>query len=209
MSDPVPRIAPLPPDAWDDDVRAGLREGGAVLAEDMQAALREGDYETLAELLPNSITTPLRHPRLAGSFVAYNALLLREGALEPRWREVLILRTCWRTGFQYEWLWHVRLAPRSGIDHADIEAIAGGSSAGVLTELESDLMAAADQLIERFRIDDPTWVRLADQLDEQQLIEVPYVVGTYACLAMAFNSFGMVPDDVLTTVDAPDVFRPG
>jgi 4-carboxymuconolactone decarboxylase len=209
MSDPTPRIAPLPLEEWDDDVRAALRQGSAVLAGNMQEALREGDYETLAELVPNSITTPLRHPRLSGYFLAYNALLTREGTLKPRWREVLILRTCWRTGFQYEWLWHVQLAPRSGIDRTDIDAIAGGSRAGVLTELECDLVAAADQLIERFRIDDPTWARLADQLDERQLIEVPYIVGTYTCLAMAFNSFGMVPDDVLKTVDAPEVFPAG
>ena len=34
-------------------------------------------------------------------------------------------------------------------------------------------------------------VALAEQLDERQLVELVFVVGTYTCLAMAFNSFGV------------------
>jgi hypothetical protein len=185
-----------------------LYQGSAVLAQDMQAALREADFDALAGLLPNSVTTPLRHPRLAGLFLAYNAMLLRSGALRPRWRELLILRTTWRTGFQYEWLWHVQLGPRSDITPADVKAIPEGSGAGVWSAIESDLLNAADELIDHYRIEDATWERLADELDERQLIEVPYVVGTYTCLAMAYNSFELQPDDVLKSVEAPSVPRP-
>ena len=60
--------------------------------------------------------------------------------------------------------------------------------------LEADLLAATDQLIDTHRIDDATWVRLAEHLDERQLVELVFVVGTYTCLAMAFNSFGVELD---------------
>lgn len=201
----MPRIAPLPPESWDDEVKAAMHQGIAVLAEDMQTALRAEDYDALTRLLPNSITTPLRHPRLAGLFVAYNAMLLRNGTLCDRWRELLILRTLWRTLFRYEWLWHVSLAARNGISRSEVDAIVEGPKAGVWTALESDLLSAADELIDHYRIDDATWMRLTEQLDERQLIEVPYVVGTYTCLAMAFNSFEIQADEVLGGVDAPAV----
>ena len=66
--------------------------------------------------------------------------------------------------------------------------------------LEADLLAATDQLIDGYRIDDDTWGRLAEQLDERQLVELVFVVGTYTGLAMAFNSFGLQLDPELQEI---------
>jgi alkylhydroperoxidase family enzyme len=71
----------------------------------------------------------------------------------------------------------------------------------VWTPLEADLLAATDQLVDGYRIDDATWARLAEQLDEPQLMEVAFVVGTYTCLAMAFNTFGIELDPDLDPVE--------
>ncbi len=61
-------------------------------------------------------------------------------------------------------------------------------------------LAATDQLIDHYRIDNETWARLASRLDEQRLIELVFVVGTYTGLAMAFNSFGIEVDAELHNV---------
>ncbi len=202
---PSPRITPLPTEEWNEEVVAAFHVGRDLMAENMKAALDKGDLQGLEGLLPVAVTTPLRHPRLAGRFMAYSGALLREGALKPRWRELLILRTLWRTGFHYEWLWHVHMAPRHDISSTEIVAITQGAEAEGWSSLESDLLRAADQLIDHYIIDDDTWSALSAQLCERQLIEVPYVVGTYTCLAMAFNSFKLQPEDVLATVEAPSV----
>jgi 4-carboxymuconolactone decarboxylase len=123
--------------------------------------------------------------------------------LEPRWRELMVLRVAWRTRSNYEWVQHVRLAPRYAITPAEIDAIAEGADASTWEPLEADLLAATDQLLDHYRIDDATWARLADQLDERQLMEVALVVGTYTCLAMAFNSFGIELDPDLDPGAAP------
>ena len=60
--------------------------------------------------------------------------------------------------------------------------------------LEAELLAATDQLVDRYRVDDETWSLLAKQLDPRQLVELVFVVGTYTGLAMAFNSFGLQLD---------------
>ena len=69
------------------------------------------------------------------------------------------------------------------------------------TPLEAELLAATDQLIDHYRVDDDTWARLAEHLDERQLVEVVFVVGTYTCLAMAFNSFGLQLDPELDAIE--------
>ena len=67
--------------------------------------------------------------------------------------------------------------------------------ARAVVSADRDVLAATDQLIDGYRIDDETWQRLATQLDERQLVEAVFVVGTYTCLAMAFNTFGLGHDD--------------
>jgi 4-carboxymuconolactone decarboxylase len=113
--------------------------------------------------------------------------------LEPRWRELLVLRVASRTGSDYEWRQHVRVAQQCGVTAEEIDAIARGADGG-WSPLEADLLTATDQLLDGYRVDDETWARLAAQLDERQLVEVVFVVGTYTCLAMAFNSFGIELD---------------
>jgi 4-carboxymuconolactone decarboxylase len=198
VSTPGPRIAPLAKDDWSEEAVAALR--AAFGDEAAQHLLAEGPH---APRVPNVLTTMMRHPRLTGPFIVYNAVLLNAPTLEPRQRELMILRVAWRTRSHYEWLQHVRIADACGITAEEVEAIGRGSSAEVWTPLESDLLAATDQLLERYRIDDATWARLAEQLDERQLIEVAFVVGTYTCLAMAFNSFGLELDPELEEIAAP------
>jgi alkylhydroperoxidase family enzyme len=190
----TPRIEPLPVDEWGDDEAAALRAAFGTRAVDR---FRGPD----APRVPNVLTTLMRHPALAGPFLVYNAVLLNAPTLEPRQRELMILRVAWRTRSPYEWVQHVRMAPSCGITAAEVEAIAAG--AGDWTPLEADLLAATDQMLDRYRIDDETWARLATHLDERQLIEVTFTVGTYVCLAMAFNSVGLELDPELDAVPAP------
>jgi AhpD family alkylhydroperoxidase len=156
-----------------------------------------------AAYVPNVLTTLMRHPGLAGPFLAYNQVLLSHPTLEPRLRELMVLRVARRTRSPYEWVQHVRLARRVGITAAEIDAIATDPDAHQWSSVETDLLAATDQLLDRYRIDDETWARLAGQLDERQLIEIAFVVGTYSCLAMAFNSIGLELDPELHSVPAP------
>jgi alkylhydroperoxidase family enzyme len=170
----------LPPEQWDDEVVAALH-----------SAFPEDVVERFRTDAPTAITTMLHHPELAGRWLAYNNVLLWSPALDPRLRELMILRVAHRTSSTYEWGQHVRLAERYGVTPRDVEAVKTGATDDAWTPLEHDLLTATDQLLDGYRIDDDTWSRLAAQLDEKQLVETVFVVGTYTCLAMAFNSFGL------------------
>lgn len=199
MSKPgAPRIAPLPRERWDDDVRAAMSAG---LPEKVAARFLSTGPDAVRP--PNVLTTLVHHPRLAGPWFTYSAVLLRDPALEPRHRELLVLRVAWCTRAEYEWVQHVRLAARVGISREEIEAVTRGADDGTWTPLEADLLRATDQLLADYRVDDETWARLAKHFDEQQLVELVFVVGSYTCLAMAFNSFGLQLDPELDPASAP------
>lgn len=193
-----PRLAPLPTDQWDGDARAALEQGFG--KEAVERFLSAGPD---AIPLPNALATMLHHPGLAGPFLAFNSVLLFAPTLPPRLRELMVLRVAWRTRSDYEWVQHVRLALGCGVTGDEIEAIGRGVGAGAWTPLEADLLAATDELLDGYRVADATWARLAEQLDEGQLVELVFVVGTYTCLAMAFRSFGLDLDPELRTVAAP------
>ncbi len=197
MSDPhAPRVSPLPLEDWDADARTAL--AGAFPAKVVNRLLSS---EPDAMPMPNVLATLVRHPTLAGPFMAYNSVLLTSKVLPARLRELIVLRVAWLTGSTYEWAQHVRTADRAGISADEVLLIPQGAFAESWTPLERDLLAATDQLIETYEIDDQTWQRLHDQVDEKQLLEILFVIGTYAALAMVFNSVGIQLDDGL--VDPP------
>jgi len=193
-----PRIAPLPAAEWDGEAVAAVR---SAFGEQAVAGMVSPGPD--ASPVPNVLTTLVRHPALAGPFLVYNAVLLRTPTLDARHRELMILRVAWRTRSPYEWLQHVRMARALGLADDELDAIGSGADAEVWGTLESDLLAATDQLLDHYRVDDDTWARLAEHLDERQLLELTFVVGTYTCLAMVFNSAGVELDPDLHTVDAP------
>jgi alkylhydroperoxidase family enzyme len=198
MNGAGPRIAPLPVGEWSEEAVAALRASfGEAAAERLLSTGPD------APRMPNVLTTLMRHPGFAGPFLAYNAVLLNTPAVEPRQRELMILRVAWRTRSEYEWGQHVRMAQSCGVTTDDIDAIARGADADLWSPLEADLLRATDELLDNYRIDDPTWDRLGAHLDERQLMEVAFVVGTYACLAMAFNSFGLELDPGLDATPLP------
>jgi alkylhydroperoxidase family enzyme len=192
--DAGPRLAPLPRERWGADERDALHAGFP------QAAARLLDDGPDGMPVPNVLGTLLHHPALAGPFLSYNRVLLEKPSIEPRLRELLVLRVAARSGSSYEWAQHTRLAASVGVTPEELDSIQGDIDRDTWSPLEADLLDATDQCIDHQRIDDTTWARLAAQLDERQLVELVFVIGTYTGLAMAFNSFGLQLDPGLEPV---------
>src|SRR5690349_15021200 len=96
-----PRIAPIDP-PYAPDVAAWL----AKWMPPGQAAPPLALFRTLA-----------RHPSLGDRMRPLGSALLGRGALPPRVRELLLLRTCARCGAEYEWGVHVTaFAAAVGLD---------------------------------------------------------------------------------------------
>jgi AhpD family alkylhydroperoxidase len=167
-----PRIPPLDPADRDDTARALLEGVGAVGSE------------------LNVFATLVRHPKLFRRWSAFGGALLLAGSLPPRDRELLILRTAWNNGCDYEWGQHVRIARDAGLD-AEIDRVIEGPAAAGLAPFDATLLEAADELHRDSVISDGTWARLRERYDEHQLIEVPMVVGHYALLGYTLNSLGV------------------
>ena len=59
------------------------------------------------------------------------------------------------------------------------------------------MLTAVDELLATAEVGADTWKALAEDLSEQQLMDLVFTVGAYDLLAMALRTFGVELDDDL------------
>jgi 4-carboxymuconolactone decarboxylase len=185
------RVPPLPEAERDDEVMALLRSTGW------------GDKAT-----SDVLTTVVRHRKLFAAWVPFGGVLLH-GSLPRRLREIAILRTAWRQGCAYEWAHHVGMGARAGLAEDEIADLARRDPVLDWPPLERAVVDAVDQLCTTSSVDDDTWQALAAELDDVQLVELPFLVGGYVMLGFALNSLGVtVPPDLPSLPSRPATLGP-
>jgi alkylhydroperoxidase family enzyme len=189
----VSRVDPLSPRDWPE----GLRES-------LAAAYRPADPrhpvpppDPAAPKGLNLMGTLAHHPELT---TAYNQLIrhaLYFSTLTPRQRELLVLRVAHRRDAPYEWAQHAYQGAVAGLSPEEVARVRAGPDAEGWDGPERALLRAADELVDRAEIAEPTYAALAADLDTRQLMDVVFTVGVYDLLAMALRSFAVDLDDDL------------
>jgi 4-carboxymuconolactone decarboxylase len=142
----------------------------------------------------NIFATLVRHAGLFRRWLPFGGKLLA-GKLPARDRELLILRSGWRCGAEYEWAQHVPIGKAAGLSDDEVERVKAGPDADGWDPFDAVLLRAVDELHDGSCITDGTWAALAERYDERQLIEVPMVVGHYHLVAFTLNSLGVQLED--------------
>jgi alkylhydroperoxidase family enzyme len=177
--DGEPRLRPLSPDEWPESIRElGLRVGptGRPVGES------------------NFLGTFARHEGIYRRWSAFALALLAHGSLPPRVRELMVLRTAWLCQGSFEWENHVAIAHDVGLSAAEVERVVVGPEDPEWNQDDAALLRCVDELHSLGSVTDATWERLAGQLDEVQLVEVPFLVGQYHLIAYVQNSLRIAPE---------------
>jgi alkylhydroperoxidase family enzyme len=172
-----PRVPPLDPSEWDEEI----------------AALRS-QLESTDRVL-NIYKTLAQHPKLLKRWGVFGTHVLFKSTLPARERELLILRTGWLCQSGYEWGQHVLIGRTAGLSDEEIDRVVEGPDAAGWAPADADLLRAADELHNDSFISDGTWQALAERFDTQQMIDVIFAVGQYHTVSMALNSLGVQLDD--------------
>lgn len=132
--------------------------------------------------------TQAHNPRVLQRMFAGN--LLDQGTIDPRTRELLILRTCARCGSEYEWGVHVALfSQRATLDAAAVAAtLKPLDEQDVLSAQERLLFRTVDELHDTSTICDALWDQLARQYSSAQLLEIIALVGNYHAISFVTNA---------------------
>jgi 4-carboxymuconolactone decarboxylase len=190
MTDPPqrPYLTPLAIDEWGPDEYAAV---GVLLGIPGDEVPRAGSGEPRDPSKFDILGVLARHPAMARDFLKFNTFLLQRGELPIRLRELAILRLAHARRSEFFWGEHVRVATAGGLSPSDIAGIAVGNKG--FDGVDRLVLEATDELLIAGRARPATWQRLVENLGTHQAMELIFVVGTYAMLAMACDSWGLVP----------------
>jgi 4-carboxymuconolactone decarboxylase len=129
------------------------------------------------------------HAELMSRMRPLGSGLLGHGALEPREREIVILRTSARAGAEYEWGVHAQaFGPRVGLTGEQVAASASGGAADPAWSVRDALLIRlADELHDRAAVSDELWAELAAHWTPPQLLELLVLAGWYRLIAYVIN----------------------
>lgn len=121
---------------------------------------------------------------LANPAIELNARQVwRASGLEPRARELVILRCAYTQQSTYEWHQHVRIAVGVGLTAADINAVRTWQDAPLFSEAERVLLAYVDALATTPRPSDEVFEAFAQGRSPAEVVGVTVLITLYFQLA--------------------------
>lgn len=136
------------------------------------------------------------HPEFyRGAFGALSRFISDETSTPHRQRELVILRTGWNCGSQYEFGQHTLFGRKAGLTDAEIVALTRPLTTFPWAEEDKLLLEMADELYIDCGVSDPTWVRLAARWSPKEILEFVVLIGSYFMVSAILNTFGVQLDD--------------
>jgi 4-carboxymuconolactone decarboxylase len=158
----------------------------------------------------NIFRTLAHNEALSKGFFELGGHLLGGGVLPVREREIVILRTGFRSGSEYEFGQHTRIGRRGGLTEDEIARLADSDSGQWNTD-DAALVALADELCEEDIVSEVTWQALRTRWTDAELLELLVLAGFYRLVSGMLNSVGVAlepsvpgwPDGVVGRHRAP------
>jgi alkylhydroperoxidase family enzyme len=119
--------------------------------------------------------------------------LLDRGPLSLREREIVIDRTCARTGCEYEWGVHVTtFAQAANMTDGQVRAtVLGDAMASCWSPAEQALIAAVDALHDRATLSDAEFAALSAHYDDAKIFEIILLCGFYRTVSYLANGLAL------------------
>jgi alkylhydroperoxidase family enzyme len=129
------------------------------------------------------------NPRVFGRVMAGG--LLDRGSITLRDREIVIDRTTWRCGSEYEWGVHVAFfGSKVGFGEVEVAGLCTDDpEATSFAPRERLLLRLCDELHATAKVGDALWKELAGEFTPEQLVELVVLAGLYHVISFATNAF--------------------
>jgi alkylhydroperoxidase family enzyme len=151
------------------------------------------DARKLLEAMPaklNVFRMLLQAPTCMRGFMSLGGAILRHQQLDPRLRELAILRVAALSKAGYEWTQHVPIARAVGASDAEISAMEHGASDGLDTKARA-VVRFTEECVRDVRVSDGTFAEARKHLGEQEVAELVLAIGYYMLVARWLETLGV------------------
>lgn len=160
------------------------------VAEPGTATGTPGDYWTTFALVPDLLTMA------RGDLIG----LLQPGRqLDPKLRELAIIRTGIVGDSRFEYSQHLKVARMVGIPEEKLAAIKGWTTSDLFAPVERAVMAATDEILSRNLVEDETFAALRKHLSDAQILELFVVIGLWRMHGLIVRALHLEYDNDTTT----------
>jgi len=144
--------------------------------------------------VPINLTRMLLHcpVPMVQSFLDF-ALSFRTGNLEPKLRELVILRMATLRGSSYELKHHLPAAKTAGLSEQEISSITSAQPSG-LDQKHSVMIQLVDDCSELGRVSDLTFEKASKIFSASEIAEATLLAGLYEMLACFLKTMGVELD---------------
>ncbi len=158
------------------------------------AAAETGIPEVLSNV--NLFRVLLHDPGVARVMAAVIKEMTLAGSLDPRLKELAILRVGWRLGAMYEWSNHYLIAKRTGVTDDEIMAVRQGPDDTRLDAAARAALQVVDEVLDHHIVAPSTLsaARLALR-DDPALLELLVLPGLYRTIATVLQTLDVPLED--------------
>ncbi len=151
----------------------------------VEEAIRRGKEVGLDDRFAtlNAFRAMLHSSRAAGAVAELLQTLMFHNTLNARARELVILRNGWRTGSEYEFCQHVRVAHDLKMTDEEILGIRDPNNCRAYNEVDRAVIRMADELLDDSQVSADTWGLLQQAFPDGELVELLLVAGFWRMIA--------------------------
>jgi alkylhydroperoxidase family enzyme len=143
----------------------------------------------------NAFRVMLNNPRAAGAVANLLRTLMFHNTLNSRARELVILRTGWRTGSEYEFCQHVRVSRDLKMSEDEILGVRDPDRCGAYSDVDRAVIRMADELLDRSQVSPETWAKLEKAFPAEELVELLLAAGFWRMIAGYLKTAKVPLDD--------------
>jgi 4-carboxymuconolactone decarboxylase len=180
----------------DDTTRFRPRQPRIAPIEKVAARAREVADGALVR--PINLTATLVHNRaVADATFALASVYFDPITIDPRLRELIILRMGWSTDSVYEFGQHVVAARKTGITDEEIRRTTEPIDESTWSPLEVTALRMVDDISRDDCVSDDVWGVMREQVDDRTAVAMIGLACYYRMVAGMLNSLGVQPEDDL------------
>ncbi len=158
-------------------------------------SLSQETSDRLVKLGNLNVTRMMAHSEaLMDGYSRLGLAILRKGKLDPKLREIAVLKIGLLCESDYEWHQHVSFARAVGVPEDTIEALATGDTSR-LPDVERLVVAFAEETFSEKRVSNEVFSAISEHLCKAQLIELSLACGYYIMTAGYLRTFDIEIED--------------
>jgi alkylhydroperoxidase family enzyme len=142
----------------------------------------------------NVVRALLQNPSVTAAQSRLAGALMGSKTLNPRLRELVILRTGWRTKSEYEFCQHVGIARQLQMSDEEILGVRDPANCKAYSDLDRAVVAMTDELNDSSEVSARTWSVLEKFFSTAELVELLMVAGFWRMMA-GFLKTAKIPLD--------------